>query len=460
MNSLHMRRNERRHFASSVALAVLLVLFAGAANALANTVWCVPTVNVNASCTTATTKAHIQDAVYAASEGDVIVVGPGYYNETVYVDTDNLSIFGAQAGRDARWGRYNSAEESIVDASGSATGGGEGAGFLIYDDVYDVVIDGFTIQGGTTGPYASGIYAYYTNPQILDNIIQNNAVGIYMYEDYGMLVEYNLIRNNNQGTTGVEDSYFAGLKGFGIAGYYDYYEDLITENAFEGNLASAMAFYYAYYYGFEISHNTSKDDGALVVCAYCYDVSIDHNQGKDFGAKGFLPVNGTNNADGAIDFFYYNAYIQINNNSLDGGRAAAAGYNGIAFSNLTWYTPTAETPDYVCDACQVSHNIVVRFGGNGIVAEPVESDATLYYTMISRNVVKDNGKDGILIGAAPDNYYNELFDNKAMGNHVFDCADDTTGTLTLGTEDTWFNNIGALSYPTGLCSAGSWQDEY
>jgi len=458
MNSLHMRLNDRRHFVCPAALAVLLVLFAGAANALANTVWCVPTVNVNASCTAASTKAHIQDAVYAASAGDVIVVGPGLYNETVYVDKDNLSIFGAQAGRDARWGRYNPAEESIVDASGSPYGDGGGAGFNIYDEVYNAVIDGFTIQGGTTGPYASGIYVYYANPQILDNIIQNNAVGLYMYEAFTMLVENNLFRNNNQGAAGADDSYFAGLKGFGIAGYYSYYETSITENAFEGNLAAAMAFYYLYYYGFEISHNTSKDDGALVVCTYCTSVSIDHNQGKDFGAKGFLPVNGTTNADGAIDFFYYNAYLQVDDNSLEGGKAA--GYNGIAFSNLTWYTPTAEPPDYVCEYCQVSGNTVVGFGGNGIVAEPVESKATLYFTILSRNIVKDNGNDGILIGAAPYNYYNELFDNKAKGNQVFDCADDTAGSLTLGTDNTWFNNIGNLSYPTGLCSAGSWQGQY
>jgi parallel beta-helix repeat protein len=438
------------------AVAALLVLLAGGANLLAKTVWCVPTVNVNASCTTATTKAHIQDAVYAASAGDVIVVGPGTYNETVDVDVEDLSIFGAQAGQDARWGRYNPAQESIVDASGTPYGGGGGAAFFI--DEYNVVIDGFTIQGGTTGGYASGIYVDGENPQILDNIIQNNAVGIYFYEAWGTLVEYNLFLTNNWLVAGADDYYFAGLRGFGIAGYYPYYDVSITENAFEGNLAAAMAIYYSYY-GLEINHNTSKADGSFVVCSDCGEVFIDHNQGKDFGAKGFLPINSTNNADGAIDLIYENEYIQINDNTLKGGKTS--GYNGIAFSNLNWYEgSTTYAPDYVCEYCQVSNNTIVGFGGNGIVAEPVASDATLYYSMISRNVVVDNGNDGILIGAAPDNYYNSLFDNKAKDNHVFDCADDTTGSLTLGTADTWFNNIGSLSYPTGLCAASTWQGQY
>jgi hypothetical protein len=146
MKMLSIMLNDPKRLVCSAALAAVLVLLAGGANALANTVWCVPTVNLNPSCTASSTKAHIQDAVSAAAAGDVIVVGPGHYNESVAITVANLSIFGAQAGKDARVNRSNPGAESIVDATGQASGPGFGAAFDI--EASNVVIDGFTIQGG------------------------------------------------------------------------------------------------------------------------------------------------------------------------------------------------------------------------------------------------------------------------------------------------------------------------
>jgi pectin methylesterase-like acyl-CoA thioesterase len=127
-------------------MAAVFLLLAGGANALANTVWCVPKASLNPACTALTTKLHIQDAVSAAASQDVIVVGPGKYNESVSITTANLSLLGAQAGNDARDDRHYSSRESIVDASGTPYGSGGGAVF--YVDAKNVVIDGFTIQGG------------------------------------------------------------------------------------------------------------------------------------------------------------------------------------------------------------------------------------------------------------------------------------------------------------------------
>lgn len=104
----------------------------------------------------------------------------------------------------------------------------------------------------------------------------------------------------------------------------------------------------------------------------------------------------------------------------------------------------------MCGYCQESNNGIKGFTGNGIVAEPYASDATLYYSLISRNQVEENGNHEILIGLAPGNEYNSLFYNKGVGNRGFDCEDDTTNHLTAGTYDTWFHNIGRLSSPAGL----------
>jgi hypothetical protein len=106
----------------------------------------------------------------------------------------------------------------------------------------------------------------------------------------------------------------------------------------------------------------------------------------------------------------------------------------------------------------VSNNTIKRFGGSGIAAEAYGSSFTLENSMISKNDVEDNGQDGILIGNASGeaNDYNQVFDNKAYGNRGPDCEDDTTNSLTLGTYDTWINNIGTASSPLGLCSPGGW----
>jgi len=44
---------------------------------------------------------------------------------------------------------------------------------------------------------------------------------------------------------------------------------------------------------------------------------------------------------------------------------------------------------------------------------------------------------------------------------VFDCQDTSLATgpgYTLGTHNTWFNNIGNLSSPNGLCTPGRGHD--
>ena len=42
--------------------------------------------------------------------------------------------------------------------------------------------------------------------------------------------------------------------------------------------------------------------------------------------------------------------------------------------------------------------------------------------------------------------------NFAYNIEGVDCEDDSTGTGTLGTNNTWTNNLGVTSDPTGLCT--------
>jgi len=449
VNSLRISLNARKGFVCSAAMAMALVLLGGA-NALANTVWQVSKSSSNATCTlSATTCNTIQSAANAASPLDVILVGPGIYKESVYIDTSNLTILGAQAGKDAR--NRQPINESIVDATGQGSGPGYGAGF--YVDVDNTVIDGFTIQGGTGGAYATGVYSAYDDEgvyteQYINNIIQNNAVGIYMYENYdGAVVKHNLIKNNNKGAKGSGEYDIPG-PGFGVVLDECWDGIAVTQNAFSGNMAAAV-FVDDSGEGVDVTQNTSNGDGALVVLYEAEDgVSISQNVGSNFGAKGFMPVTGTTNAGAAIELFYENYEILISDNVLVGGKAA--GYNGIDFSAKAFLDNSA---DYVCEDCQISNNQISQFTGDGIVAEASETGPTLDYSGITANQVQQNGGVGILIGASSENYYNTVLNNHMEENHTSDCEDETigSGSGTPATADTWVNNVG-WGRPVGLCN--------
>ena len=179
-----------------------------------------------------------------------------------------------------------------------------------------------------------------------------------------------------------------------------------------------------------------------------------YNQGRDFSPKLQLPYVGVN-ADAAIDVGISNIQLQVIDNDLEEGRTT--GYSGIAFTTILG--PAA------CVACQVSNNTVKGFAGNGIVAETsgtLPGTTTLGQSSISGNDVEGNGNDGILIEEGANNIGNTVVDNKAKGNHTNDCEDDTYLLSigppfgTAGTENTWFNNIGSLSLPAGLCAPRIW----
>jgi hypothetical protein len=462
MNRLRIILNNRRRFVFLAAMAAVLVLLAGGANALgfaAYTVRCVPSHTINSSCT-ATDYLTIQAAVNAANSGDTILVAPGTYHETVTIDEtghsrDHLSLLGAQAGNDARADRHDSTKESIVDATGKGNS-------AIIVEVLAVVIDGFTVQGGTqgnaTGIDLKGTCSTNTTPAnggiVVNNILTNNATGVSLNSEgcgtantwpppagaflVGALVEHNLFKNNNAGppssgpgngvyTTGVQHA-------------------IITENAFYGNKTSALGMNNAD--DVTIMNNTSEKDGSFVIFTGTTNAVFSNNRGEDFGAKGVLPGAG----DAAVAIGPGNQYLVISDNCLEEGKAPIS--NGIAFTSI--FGPgTPNTNIYV------KNNRIKCFPGTGILAEvtefvpalPPPTLGTLTNSLILGNEVEDNGLDGIYLdGAVPFNAGNQLFDNEAEGNHRFDCHDDTTGPGTANTANTWFHNTGNLMYPTGLCT--------
>jgi len=172
----------------------------------------------------------IQDAVNDPA-CTTINVAPGTYNEQVQISRP-LTLNGAQHGIDART-RVPTSESIINNSCGPVQ---------IFAD--SVVLDGFTIQGSTDlDPcYVAGIY---TNPgshnsdvggyQILNNIIQNNIIGIEM-DNTGALqakVQQNLIQNNNANDIGPDN-------GTGIDTNFGLNNAVIDSNKFVGHIGSGI----------------------------------------------------------------------------------------------------------------------------------------------------------------------------------------------------------------------------
>jgi len=165
-----------------------------------------------------------------------IVVAPGMYPELApgpLTINRTVTLLGAQSGVDARNPR--GPESIITDPQGTIV------------TANNVVIDGFTVQMSIapafTG-YGILIGAGTTGTQILNNIIQNNIIGIGLANTGGsqVLIRHNLIQNNNQpgpssGSGIYTDEFVAG----GAASNF-----LVEENKFVGNDDA----------GIDVSHTT------------------------------------------------------------------------------------------------------------------------------------------------------------------------------------------------------------
>jgi hypothetical protein len=442
MKGLGVRLNYLKRFVFLAALAAVLVFLSGGANALPlaiGTVRCVPSATVNHACTTATTYPTIQAAVTAALPFDVIYVGPGRYHESVTILAFNLSLLGAQAGKDARVGRYDPSKESIVDATG------KGDSAIIVEAAF-VVVDGFTVQGATQGNSTgidlkgSGGGSSFTAAnfaKVVNNILTNNSTGVSLNseqfnQNVGIVIEHNLFKNNNAGTplSSGDGIFTSGTQGA-----------IITENAFIGNKTSAMGINNSY--NVTITNNISRRDASFVIFTGTQFAQFSNNRGEDFGANGAFPGAG----DAAVAVGPGNELLTISDNWLDEGKDPIS--NGIAFTTIFGTSPSSAI-------LNVNNNRITRFPGNGIVAEA----GMLQESSIFGNMVADNRLDGIYIDDTAINAQNSLFDNVAEGNYRFDCHDDTTGPLTAGTWNSWLHNTGSLSQPRGLCSPGRWHNDY
>jgi len=134
-------------------------------------------------------------------------------------------------------------------------------------------------------------------------------------------------------------------------------------------------------------------------------------------------------------------YAQIQHNTETGSGGGAYFASGVEFT----------TSAYSTDSADIAYNTITGFGegvygygGNGANAAP-----SGFY--IQENTIS-GGLDGIAIYAISGGPNGGTISGNAISDSsLYDCVDQTSGSGTVGTANTWEQNDASTSNPAGLC---------
>ncbi len=390
----------------------------------------------------------IQAAVDAASANDTIFVCAGTYDENVTIDKP-LTLDGAEYGVDAR-GR--SAPETVIDGSG---------GIAYASGATTGTISGFDLTGYsgsgpgeiTADPGLAGVGSGWT---FTDNIIDTSQGGIGLNTDNVSDPSPTTIADNEftQSTPATEAG--GGWEGQAVTIWGDPGDNVtIQNNDFQdlsgpGGAINTSGTGNCDATGSGSSHNLSvtgnsfEENGSggtdenQVVLFCTVDASITANT---------VTITDANDANAESSIYLGGGDVSANvsGNTLTGD--GATGASGINL-NSDFYAPGAGMSVTSNTVSGFLYGIHVRDGefGDGGGTWGAPSDFT-----ISGNTVTDSVSDGIDIG--PGATGGTISDNSALGSGSNDCEDDTTGTGTAHTADTWTGDVGVTNSPAGLCQS-------
>jgi hypothetical protein len=365
----------------------------------------------------------IQLAVNAARSGDTIKVCPGEYQETVKVETPDLTILGANAGRDAT-GSWRG-PESIVQGTPGKNGPG-----VVQLRANDITWDGFTIRGVNRASNSPGMYTSPTSSGYLirDTIFFDNGNGIHLGAsgDHPTVVCRNRFTANNEFATA----------GYGIFSDQGAKQVLITSNLFERHNAAAI------FLGDEgpqpqqrdilIEHNKSVDDMSFASIFNSTHVRVTSNW---IQARVDDPPF-TDEPASAIFIGARNTDVVVQKNKI-----VSASGNGIHISDTSGQgdlDPGTPPPANVI----VRKNKVRNTRGSGI---EVSATGAGYKVLDNRSLANVLHGLHFAIGTSG----GTVTGNTALDNMDLDCKDEST----VLPRNAWTDNIGQTALPSGICAA-------
>jgi nitrous oxidase accessory protein NosD len=373
--------------------------------------------NCNAATPANTT---IQAGVNAAAPGDTVKVCPGTYTENVTVNKA-ITLNGPKAGVNGTRAQVL-ASEAVVHASDPnqpifmlAANGITLNGFLVEDNSNNAGIQ--------TSPAFSGY-------RVLNNIVQDNVFGIYLHGNGAAttLVRRNLLDGNNRPGSASGNGIYSDQGALGIT---------IQANNFRNQTNAGILFATA---GTQqksvlIQNNRSLNNSSFVVLFNTQNAQVVANRTND-------TIPGDDNVQGSAIFVGGDSDgILIQRNVV-----MNSPFSGIAVRDTLQIFTGAANVD-------VLGNTVTGADNNGIDVTADEFAAA----SVRNNTVNNNAVDGIFFGGDAvtpppfETHGNQIRGNTASGNGNFDCEDDSTGSGTAGTANTWVNNNGVTDNPNGIC---------
>ncbi|HEY7926761.1 MAG TPA: right-handed parallel beta-helix repeat-containing protein [Candidatus Dormibacteraeota bacterium] len=356
-------------------------------------------------------------AAVAAPAGATILVCPGTYPGPVMV-TKQLTFIAKNGGQGAGRDPQDSDQQAIVVA------GTNGDGFTLSSNSSATTIDGFVVTGGAQPIFDAGIDV--TDPsgngyRIVDNLITKNNVGMYFHSPGGAhsRIEHNAFIDNNEGgfpSPNTGTAIFTQLQSVN--------DTTIANNFFSGHTDSALNLGDGSQHGLTVAENVSYKDSTFLVLGRATGSVVSSNL-----IVGTIPMNS------AIYLFGQNSGVRVTGNYIQSG-PGNVGASGIRLTGPFFGAVGPNTN------MTITNNDISNFD-YGIRGSNVD------HSWFSANNTHDNGVDGIQMTITA--VTNTLRANHADDNGTWDCEDQSTDAGTAGTANTWTNNSGDTSNPSGIC---------